>query len=117
MDEEQVMLLGDVVIIKAPWYKRLWWRIKRVSLGCIAPFNRLIIHHLRVHRRSRKVVLSPDTQKVGLRRFLGFEKIRNKHIERKRQSVLPANIYEGMIRKNLRMVDYLPFYTTQFNHP
>jgi hypothetical protein len=29
MDEEQVMLLGDVVIIKAPWYKRLWWRIKR----------------------------------------------------------------------------------------
>ena len=29
MDEEQVMLLGEVVIIKAPWYKRLWWRIKR----------------------------------------------------------------------------------------
>ena len=29
MDEEQVMLLGDVIVIKAPWYKRLWWRIKR----------------------------------------------------------------------------------------
>ncbi len=29
-DEEHMMLLGDVVIvIKAPWYKRLWWRIKR----------------------------------------------------------------------------------------
>ena len=28
-DEENMMLLGDVVIIKAPWYKRLWWRIKR----------------------------------------------------------------------------------------
>jgi len=27
--QEDVMLLGDVVIIKAPWYKRLWWRIKR----------------------------------------------------------------------------------------
>ena len=27
--EDQVVLLGDVVIIKAPWYKRLWWRIKR----------------------------------------------------------------------------------------
>jgi len=29
MEEEQVMLLGDVIVIKAPWYKRLWWRIKR----------------------------------------------------------------------------------------
>ena len=28
-DEENMMLLGEVVIIKAPWYKRLWWRIKR----------------------------------------------------------------------------------------
>jgi len=28
MEEEQVMLLGDVIVIKAPWYKRLWWRIK-----------------------------------------------------------------------------------------
>ncbi|MEY2964082.1 MAG: hypothetical protein RL754_1343 [Bacteroidota bacterium] len=30
MDDEQVMLLGDVVIVtKTPWYKRLWWRITR----------------------------------------------------------------------------------------
>ena len=29
MEEEQVMLLGDVIVIKAPWYKRLWWLIKR----------------------------------------------------------------------------------------
>ncbi len=29
VNQEDVMLLGDVVIIKAPWYKRLWWRIKR----------------------------------------------------------------------------------------
>ena len=28
MAEEQVMLLGDVVIIKAPWYKRLWWKFR-----------------------------------------------------------------------------------------
>jgi hypothetical protein len=28
-DEENMMLLGDVVIVTAPWYKRLWWRIKR----------------------------------------------------------------------------------------
>ena len=28
-DEENMMLLGDVVIVTAPWYKRLWCRIKR----------------------------------------------------------------------------------------
>ena len=28
-DEENMMLLGDVVIVTAPWYKRFWWRIKR----------------------------------------------------------------------------------------
>ena len=28
-DEENMMLLGDVVIVTAPWYKRLWRRIKR----------------------------------------------------------------------------------------
>lgn len=28
-DEENMMLLGDVVIVTAPWHKRLWGRIKR----------------------------------------------------------------------------------------